>query len=80
MPEDASHKLDGLDLLAHPKLRKHMPAHMARDCCIYWPKAKTQAQAKTQSATPAPALALAPASSSKDAQILKGAHIPVKAP
>uniref|UniRef100_A0A8C9QJF9 60S ribosomal protein L29 n=1 Tax=Spermophilus dauricus TaxID=99837 RepID=A0A8C9QJF9_SPEDA len=73
MPKDASHKLDRLALLAHPKHGKRARAHMARDHRLSRPKAK--AQAKTQAGTPAPvsapALALAPAPVPKGVQAPK---------
>uniref|UniRef100_A0A8C9QIV3 60S ribosomal protein L29 n=1 Tax=Spermophilus dauricus TaxID=99837 RepID=A0A8C9QIV3_SPEDA len=82
MPKGASHKLDHLALLAHPRHGKYARTHMARDCRLSWPKAKGQAQAKTQAATPAPvsAPALAPAPVPKGTQTLKGAQVPVKGP
>ncbi|VTJ83146.1 Hypothetical predicted protein, partial [Marmota monax] len=65
IPKGASHKLDGLAFMVHPKLGKRAHAHVARGCRLCRPNA--QAQAKTQATTPAPvlALALAPASAPK---------------
>ncbi|MBZ3870240.1 60S ribosomal protein L29 [Sciurus carolinensis] len=67
MPKGASHKLDRLALLAHPKHGKRARAHMARKRRLCRPKAK--AQTKTQAATPVPVSASAPAPAPKGAQV-----------
>ncbi|MBZ3888951.1 60S ribosomal protein L29 [Sciurus carolinensis] len=72
MPKGASHKLDRLALLVHPKHGKRARAHMARERRLCRPKAK--AQVKTQAATRAPVSAPAPAPPAK------GAQVPAKSP
>ncbi|CAD7672211.1 unnamed protein product [Nyctereutes procyonoides] len=60
IPKGGSHKLNRLAYIAHPELRKHARAHIAKGLRLCRTKAKAKAQIKAQAAvaTLAPALLL----------------------
>ncbi|XP_041601038.1 60S ribosomal protein L29-like [Vulpes lagopus] len=83
IPKGGSRKLNRLAYIAHPTLRKHVRARIAKGLRLCRPKAKAKAQTKAQAEAATPAPAPAPAStpvSTPVAQAPKGAQAPTKAP
>ncbi|KAF6115901.1 hypothetical protein HJG60_016569 [Phyllostomus discolor] len=72
----SSHKSSRLAYTAHPKLKKHACAHIAKGLWLCQPKAKAKAQTKPQAADTA--VAQAPAQAQTQAP--KCAQAPAKAP
>ncbi|XP_053450276.1 60S ribosomal protein L29-like [Nycticebus coucang] len=74
IPKSASYKLSQIAYIAHPKLGKCAPAHIAKGLRLCWPKVKAKDQTKAQFAASSAAPASVPA------QAPKGAQAPMKPP